>query len=110
MKCCCHLHTIKKLGGLDRKTSVLWVSNRRQHNADDHRTVQRSCIIAKREIETNISEAINLIFFPQQLLQSRSLFIISAPGSRQLVYIAYYLILRFLLMYSISALSTDVFS
>ena len=33
----------------------------------------------------------------------------SAPGSRQLVFIAYYLVLSFLLMYSSSGLSTDVF-
>jgi len=34
----------------------------------------------------------------------------SAPGSRQLMCIAYYLVLSFLLMYSSSGLSTDVFS
>src|SRR6218665_3162383 len=33
----------------------------------------------------------------------------SAPGSRQLVCIAYYLVLRFLFMYSSSGLTTDVF-
>jgi len=33
----------------------------------------------------------------------------SAPGSRQLVCITYYLVLSFLLMYSSSVLSTDVF-
>jgi len=33
----------------------------------------------------------------------------SAPGSRQLVCIAYYLVLSFLLIYSSSGLSTDVF-
>ena len=34
----------------------------------------------------------------------------SAPGSRQLVFIVYYLVLIFLLMYSSSGLSTDIFS
>jgi len=34
----------------------------------------------------------------------------SALGSRQLVFIAYYLVLIFLPMYSSSGLSTDVFS
>src|SRR6218665_1277438 len=34
----------------------------------------------------------------------------SAPGSHQLVFIAYYLVLSFLLMYSSSGLSTDAFS
>jgi len=34
----------------------------------------------------------------------------AASGSCQLVFIAYYLVLSFLLMYSSSGLSTDVFS
>ena len=51
-----------------------------------------------------------LIFFPQQLFQSISPSSFSAPGSRQLVCIAYYLVLSFFLMYSSNGLSTDVFS
>src|SRR6218665_2743041 len=39
-----------------------------------------------------------------------SISIFSASGSHQLMFIAYYLVLSFLLMYSSSGLSTDVFS
>src|SRR6218665_1356980 len=54
-----------------------------------------------------VDASLYLIFFPQQLFQSHSPLSYSALGSCQLVFIAYYLGLIFLLMYS--SLSTDVF-
>ena len=59
---------------------------------------------------SQVSSSLYLIFFPQQLFQCRSLFIWSSGLPSTCVHCIYFLVLSFLLMYSSSSLSTDVFS